>query len=162
MGKVRLDRHSNSIQGNEIPREVPRYRTMCSHLWLYCLPCATLSPLRANPKESHLVATETEPLSGGVHRQGRATWRIRALNLTVTLQKISTLALQVSSSKPENHLSARGEGLMEPQPDGWTAHSLVRWGDSPPQLSRLWAEIKTWHSFSAFIPSLWGLRSGVK
>lgn len=114
-GKVRLDRHRSSILGNEIPSEVPRSN---------CLPHATPSPLRAKPEESHLAATETEPLSVSVHRQGRATWTMRALDLTVTLRKISTLALQESSSKPENRLSTRGEGRMEPQPDGWIAHSL--------------------------------------
>lgn len=90
IGKVRLDRHSSSIHGNEIPSEVPRYQTMWSHLWSNCMPCATLSLLRANSKESHRAATETEPLSSRVHRQDRATWRTRALNLTVTLQKISS------------------------------------------------------------------------
>lgn len=35
---------------------------------------------------------------------------------------------------------------MEPQPDGWPACTLVRQGACPTQLSKLWAEIKTWNS----------------
>lgn len=106
MGKVRPDRYSSSIHENEMLSKAPRVTTS-KHVEppvARCPPHATLSSLRAKPKESHLAASETKFLSGSVQRQGRATWGTRALNLTVTLQKISTLATQESSSKPENRV----------------------------------------------------------